>query len=195
MAQSQQEIFEQAKQSIASELDEEILAWDFSIMLSQLRAVIAKRNESTRHNGIRFFCRHYLGMHGNSFKEMRHWLSEEAVMPFGKIQLVLRTLKSERDGKLVPEPPNKGGNKKTQGSGPRPPRGLEKSRRCDDSPWLAPMRSKTFGIIRKLIDHMTTIFNSSMILVVEANVPSKKFAMHSASKSFSPNRKRLTTNR
>ena len=171
MAANQTEIFEQAKQSIASELDGEILAWDFSTMLSQLRAIIATKDEATHHNGIRFFCRHYLDMHGNSFNDMRHWLLEKAVMPFEKIQSVLRVLKSERDGTLVAEPASTGRRKQNRDckKPSREPK-AKKVRRSEEPRQLQPQIPKTAGMIRKLIDHTTTLFNSLMILVVEAGV-------------------------
>ena len=172
MAANQTEIFEQAKQSIASELDGEILAWDFSTMLSQLRAVIATKDEATHHNGIRFFCRHYLDMHGSSFNDMRHWLLEKAVMPFDKIESVLRVLKAERDGTLIAGPASAGGPKQNRDhkKPPREPK-AKKVRRSEEEPrQLQPQVPKTAGMIRKLIDHTTTLFNSLMILVLEAGV-------------------------
>jgi hypothetical protein len=166
--QTQAEIFEAAKQSVAEELNEEMLSWDFSQMLSRLRDVIANRNQQINSNGIRFFCRHYLGMHGDSHNEMRRWISGEAVMPFERIQLVLRVLKSERDGNLVLVLPDKGGRrvhqvKKSVNSG-----SAEEMR----EPKPEPSAPKTSGIIRKLVDHATTLFNSLMILIVEAGITS-----------------------
>jgi hypothetical protein len=166
--QTQAEIFEAAKQSVAEELNEEILAWDFFQMLSRLRDVIASRNQQVKSKGIRFFCRHYLGMHGDSHNEMRRWISGEAVMPFERIQLVLRVLKSERDGNLVLVLPDKGGRRVRQVKKSVNGGGGEEMRESKPGP-SAP---KTSGIIRKCVDHATTLFNSLMILIVEAGITS-----------------------
>jgi len=175
-SQGQTEVFERAKQSMAAELGEAILSWNFSQMLAELRAVIAKKSPEERgraHNSVRYFCRHYLGMHGNSFNDMRRWLAGEAVMPFEKIQLVLRSLKSERDGNLVPMPPNKGGNnahrtkkevivKKTKESDARE---VVRQEPKPEAP-----QPKCSGAVRKFVDHTTTVFNSLMVLGLELGV-------------------------
>jgi hypothetical protein len=144
MAQGQKEIFEGAKKAISTELNPEILAWSFSEMLSQLRALIANKYPSSRERPVRSFCRRYLGMHGESYHEAQDWLSEKAFVPPEKVQLILRVLKSARDGTLSPAVTQK----------PEP----------------EPATPGTTGMVRKLVDHTTTLFNSLMILVVEAGV-------------------------
>ncbi len=166
-SQGQTEVFEKAKQSIATELNREILVWDYSQMISALAAVIARKNPNTKSNGSRYFCRHYLGMHGDSYNEMRRWLSGEAEMPFEKIQLVLRVLKSEGDGSLAAVPPNKGGSRghhqKKEIKAPSHASEVRESKPEPPTP-------KVSGAIRKFIDHTTTLLNSLMILGVEIGV-------------------------
>ena len=173
MAQSQAEVYEQAKQSIASELDNEILAWDFETMLSQLKAIIEKKapEETGKvHNSIRFFCRHYLAMHGSTFNDMRQWLLGRATMPFEKIQMVLRVLKSEREGSLVRVPPNTGGRKYDHVAPRSLSLGPERAPELDVTIKPEPPTPKTSGVVRTVIDHTGTTLNSLMILIVQAHV-------------------------
>lgn len=161
---SQIQIFEEAKQSIAHELKAEVFAWDFSAMLSHWKAVIEdiRLNQKTGRNPMRFFARHYLDLRGQSPKEMRDWLGEKAVMPLGKIQLLLRFLNGWN------------GQRASAAPAPKKKKGRARPRKRESKP--EPVTPKTTGMIRELVVHTTTIFNSAMILVLEAGVnPSDLF--------------------
>lgn len=149
---SQTEVFEQAKQTIAAELDEEMLLWDFSKMMEELqRAIESCRAASGNNKPVRFFSRHYLNMGGERYNEVRGWMSGQTEMSAENITAVLTTLKALRGGSLeanVPEKP------------------VKKVKR--EIPETEPVEKKeTPGSIRGFIDHTTTMMNSLMIMASE----------------------------
>ncbi len=172
LTQSQTEVFEQAKQSIIGELDEETLNWDFSKMLDQLKTTIANKSPTesgATRNAVRFFCRHYLNMKGEAFNETRRWLTGEKSMSSAEIQLVLRTLKALNDGTFV-EPDSKPSASETE---------YDSCRELAAAviPTVGqPITQPKPGVVRKLIDHTISLFNSLVGLIVESGVqPSDVF--------------------
>ena len=169
LIESQAQIYEEAKQSIAGELDEETLSWDFSKMLDQLKTTIANKSPTesgTTRNAVRFFCRHYLNMKGEAFHETRQWLTGDLVMPSASIQLVLRTLKALNDGTFT-----------ETDAAVWPAKTELQSRKELASTVIPPIKTPTShskpGVARKLVDHTISMFNSLVGLIVESGVAPK----------------------
>ncbi len=151
---SQTEVFDEAKLSVGAELDEEMLLWDFSKMMEELRRAIKSCGVPSKNNRVRFFSRHHLKMGGQKYREVLRWIIGQAEMPADDVIIVLRTLKQLRDGTLgfsdVPETPVKTVEEEI----PEP--------KLDEQP--------TSGVIRRIIDHTIGSFNSITGLVVEAGI-------------------------
>ncbi len=167
LTQSQSDTYERAKQSIASELNEETLSWDFSKMLDQLEAAITSKSPTesgATRNAVRFFCRHYLNMRGESFHEARHWLSGKSPMLEKDIQLVLRTLKALGDATFleieIQQQPKNGDEHDS----------CRALAAVEISVAELPTNRPGSGVIRKLIDHTISLFNSLVGLIVESGV-------------------------
>lgn len=144
--QGQQKAFEEAKNSLAKELSPEMLLWDFSKMMEELRRVIKDKapNKNDNWGATRSFARHYLKMGGDErFKKVLSWFKGE-VMSAEEIRLVLTAL-------------NKLGEVKNSSH--------------DDTSSNKPIQ--TVGIPRAkrmLVDHTRGIFSSLARLLIESGV-------------------------
>jgi hypothetical protein len=151
---SQRIVFDEAKQSVGAELDEEMLLWDFSKMMGELQGAIKSCGIPSQNKPVRFFSRHYLKMGGERYKKVIEWLTGQSEMSADDVIIVLQTLKQLRDGTLsfseVPETSVK--------------------RVEEEIPEQKLIEQPTSGVIRRIIDHTIGSFNSITGLVVEAGI-------------------------
>lgn len=163
------EFFEQAKQSVASELNEATMAWGFEKMLDELRTAIANKNPDQRgvtRNAIRYFCRHYLNMSGQKFENMRQWLAGTAIMPAETIAAVLRALQALANGTFS-EPV---ATKHSQATKPAAsPKARSPQRAALAAPPAQPAGS-ALGIKRKVLDLLISQLNSMLGLFAECGI-------------------------
>lgn len=144
---SQQEIFGDAMESVAHELDQNMFSLTFSTMLEELeRAAIESRETGDRRDSVRFFSRHHLNMKGERYKEVLDWIKGSLAMSIDDIVCVLRALNSSRTN--ISD--------------------IRTDRRGNSSP--APIDQPTSGVIRRIIDHSIGSFNSIAGLIVEAGI-------------------------
>ncbi|KKQ77837.1 MAG: hypothetical protein A3A96_01940 [Candidatus Zambryskibacteria bacterium RIFCSPLOWO2_01_FULL_39_39] len=152
---SQTEVFEDAKESVAHEISENMFDWDFSKMMEQLRRaiqVISPHNAVNSRNAVRKFTRHCLKIQGEGFQKVRGWLNGEP-MRADDIRLVLRTLSQIANGTLKVE---------IEKPIEKIPEEIYRERQMSEP--------STSGAARKLIDHTITLFNSLVGLIIETGV-------------------------
>jgi hypothetical protein len=150
----QREVFESAKQAIAQELNGEILSWDFSKMLDEFGRLVASKSDkpNQKQRSTRHFCRHYLGMHGESFMKVCGWFSLKK-MSSEDIQLVLRTLQAAKNGTLVSDG--------VEHKAPPEPASI--------TPPVVPVLEMS-GTKRTLIEHSVTVLSSLRIVIGVAKI-------------------------
>lgn len=103
---SQNEIFSSVKGSMAKDLSEDMLGWDFQTMLIKLREQINRHKQVGKNSRkVRSFSRHILGLRGDRFNQVRQWLKKTLPMSDSDIRLVLTTLLHLEKGTLSPEVP------------------------------------------------------------------------------------------
>lgn len=153
---NQQTPFQEAMNSVANEINEDMLSWDMPRMLNELRKAIFlvyPKQFGRSHNSIRAFSRNCLGMRGNQFNNLRAWLNGRPML-VSEIQLVLLTLNGIANGTLKVE--------KLQEI---PPQNLGEISEQESFNEVS-----SSGAARKLIDHTITISNSLAGLVIEMGV-------------------------
>lgn len=149
--QGQQKAFEEVKNSLAKELSPEMLLWDFSKMMEELRRVIRSVGTNTN-DKVRFFARHNLNMAGERHKEVRRWLKGE-VMSAEEIRLVFTAL--SRIDK---------GNVETVARQQSVQKALPK---VSESKVIA---ESTSNVARKIVDHTVGTLYSLVGLIAEAQI-------------------------
>jgi hypothetical protein len=100
----QHQVFEEAKNTLAYELNPEMLDWDFSNMIGALKRAIREEasNPDDNYRSVREFSRHRLKISGTGFKRVQGWLKGEPLSQ-EEISLVLRTLKQKPEKESVPK--------------------------------------------------------------------------------------------
>lgn len=164
---SHDEAFGQAKQAMSAELDAEMLSWDFSKMLEELKAAIQATKPEGDSNATRSFCHRFLHMphqsHTTTYEQISACFKGRGQLSTETIVVILRSLKAWKDGTLPVVEVSK------------PPKPVD-HRSCKllaatgiATPEMIGEKTKP-GIARKLIDHTISLFNSLVGLVVESGI-------------------------
>ncbi|MDB5194462.1 MAG: hypothetical protein JWN50_476 [Parcubacteria group bacterium] len=85
--------FLNARKALMGELAGEMEQWDFSKLMEEFTAAIARTKDR---NPLRLFARHELGYTGERHREVRLWLKNPEGMTISEITLVFVTLKRFR---------------------------------------------------------------------------------------------------
>lgn len=152
----QTKVFEEALESSAHEISEDMYGWDFATMMEELRRTIAEKAAKKGDNfrAVRSFSRHYLQMSGERYNEVRSWLDGRSTMSADNIRLVLRVLNQIRNGSLDITLPESSSKEPHENGAPK----------------NVAVQKETSGVIRKIIDHTVGSLYSLVGLIAEARV-------------------------
>ena len=176
------EVFESAKQAIASELIDEVRSWDFPKMLTELRATaegVTAKSGVKNSNPIRKFSRNFLELPGEGCQIVVKWMAMKQEMTEKEIQHILRTLNAVRQKHadlLQTKPQNRAwtswGKKPAQKIVEKPAQ-LKETSQKNTNHRLGFTQPKK-GLKRKVVEHLISTLNSLVGIVAEADLQSSE---------------------